>query len=124
MEDPSPKVVTESLVNYLYQLFDGDRKGGARPRQGDRDQPVRVRLIQAIPRLTGDPDLASMDAFAVGVRLGVGVKLPRTLVVFARKKKWKYPEQALADDRDATNIEAVWRENYKSLDLHEDEVES
>ena len=122
--DPFPPEITDSLVDFMYRISDDDGGGGARPRPGDRPQPVRVRLLQAILRLPGDPDPAVISDYATGVRLGVGVKMPRAPAVFARKRRWKYAEQEYADRRDINDIEATWRDNYKSVQLHVDEVEA
>ena len=56
--------------------------------------------------------------------MGVGAKIPRTIAVFARKRRRKYAEQEYADHRDINDIEATWRDNYKSVQLHVDEVEA
>ena len=48
------------------------------PRGDDAPQAAPVRLWQAVLRAAGDPDWKVSDVYAVGVPLGVGVKLSRT----------------------------------------------
>ncbi len=57
-------------------------------------QPIEVELLGAYLKACGDPDWSVMKEFRVGVRIGVGVELPRTPVVFEEKQKWSLPEQA------------------------------
>ncbi len=111
---PFSDTVKSDLAEYAMSLFDADGGGGARPREGDVPQPVRIRLLQAIQRAVDDPDPTAMDHFARGVRLGVGTRLPRTPAVYARKTRWRMVEQASADCNDEVSTEAVWRENYRS----------
>ncbi len=113
-EIPFPREMVDSLVSYAEELFDDDGHGGARPRPEDVEQPVRVRLVQSLLRAVGDPDAAGMDHFARGVRLGVGVRLPRTPAVYSRKVRWRLPEQSEADFRDEVGTDAIWRDNYRS----------
>ncbi len=113
-ESPFSDDLVLGLAEYATRLFDDDGAGGARPRAGDVPQPARIRLIQALLRATGDPDPAGMNHFAKGVRLGVGVRLPRTPAVYARKAHWRLPEQADADYRDPVSTDAIWRDNYRS----------
>ena len=88
------------------------------PREGDQPQVIGVRLIGALLTDAGDPDAKVMDTFAQGVRLGIGVRLPRTPAVYGPKKRWKYASQkdphaaGLCDDPDG-----VWQLNYKSADV-------
>jgi hypothetical protein len=77
------------------------------PLPGDRPQQFAVRRIQASLRLMEDPDPDILEQYANGVRIGVGVRLPRARAIFARKTRWKLPEQ---QEEDA----AQWKENYKS----------
>ena len=76
-------------------------------RADDIDQPVKVRLLQAFLRAAGDPDAPALDAFAQGVRLGVGFKMERTPAVFEERKKWRLD---FVDDEPAE----VWADNYMS----------
>ena len=82
------------------------------PRSGDREQQFLVRRMEAALTLMGDPDAAVLGTdYAKGVRVGVGVRMPRARAVFGRKTKWKLPEE--------TEEEAVeWKENYSSAREH------
>ncbi len=113
-ESPFPDALLDDLVGYTLSLFDDDGHGGARPRPADVPQPVRVRLLQAILRAVGDPDPAGMEHFARGIRIGVGVKLPRTPAVYSRKTRWRLPEQSGADADAEVGVEAVWLDNYRT----------
>ncbi len=70
-QSPFREEAKAELAEYIMTLFDDDGAQGARPRRGDLDQPVRVRLLQALQRAVGDPDGLAMDEFARGIRLGV-----------------------------------------------------
>ncbi len=63
----------------------------------DLPQPVRVRALQRILELGGDPDLRGMNHFRRGVRIGLGSKLPRTPAVYARKRRWRLEGQSDKD---------------------------
>ncbi len=114
LDSPFPHDLVTNLTTYAESLFDDDEQGGARERPGDVAQPVRIRLVQALLRAVGDPDSAGMSHFAAGVRLGVGVRLPRTPAVYARKTHWRLPEQAAADYREEPSTESIWLDNYRS----------
>ena len=77
-------------------------------------QPFYLAAIEEILRLAGDPDYAAFftgkDSFAKGVRLGVGVELPRVPAVFAAKTSWRKYEEEL----DSPGV----RENYLSAKTH------
>ena len=116
-ESPFDEALKTGLAEYAVKLFADDGVGGAAPRRGDLEQPVRVRLIQALQRAIGDPDVGAMEHFARGIRLGVGVRLPRTPAVYGRKTRWRLPEQATADHDQPVDNAVAWRENYRSAKL-------
>ena len=74
-----------------------------------------VRLLGALLRSASDP-LVSMGQFALGVRVGPNVKMPRCPKLYAKKRKWIIPEQ-----REQQNVEEelamsrVWNQNYQSV---------
>ncbi len=120
--DPLPEAEIDALAEYAMGLYDGEEDGDARPRAGDQKQVVRVRLLQSILRDAADPDWRGMDRFATGIRLGVGVRMPRTPAVYARKTRWRIAEQAEADGWDMQTIGSVWRENYRTAKTQRAEV--
>jgi len=96
-----------------------------RPRPEDEEQPVHVRLLAAMLHDAQDPDAAGIAGYASGVRIGVGVRLPRTPAVYPRKKRWALPTQAhpeLLDDFDFA--EPVLLDNYRSARDLQKEVEA
>ncbi len=110
-----------ALVDSVARALDNKRYSPV-ARAEDLAQPVRIRLLQCVLYLGGDPDHHAMDHFGRGVRLGVGVKLPRTPAVYARKRRWRLEGQGdpsfdLAGERDALGEE--WRDNYVSARLHQ-----
>jgi hypothetical protein len=113
-ESPFSEALLADLAGYAEALFDTDGHGGARARPADVPQPVRVRLLQAILRAVGDPDPAGMEHFARGIRIGVGVRLPRTPAVYARKTRWRLPEQASADPDADLDLDSIWLDNYRT----------
>ncbi len=74
-----------------------DGSGSAISQVGDVPQPVRIRMLQRILKLGGDPDAAGMEHFCRGVRIGVGTKMPRTPAVYARKRRWRLEGQGDPD---------------------------
>jgi len=96
---------------------------GAHP--GDEDQPVRIRLLAALLADAQDPDATGIRGYVGGVRIGVGVTMPRTPAVYPRKRRWALPAQAhpeLLDEHDFT--EPVLLDNYKSARELQKEVEA
>ena len=59
-----------------------------KPSDRDRSQPLQVRLIQALLRAAGDPDVDFMDTLAAGVPLGVDMCLPRAPKIYDEKTSW------------------------------------
>ncbi len=112
--DPFPQHDLADLAEYAMTLYDDEVGGGARPREGDLPQVIRVRLLQSILRDAGDPDWKGMTQFAAGIRLGVGRRMPRTPAVYKRKRRWRIPEQADAEGWDGQSVSGVWRDNYRS----------
>ena len=73
----------------------------------DVDQPVRIRLLQAFLRAVGDPDAPALDAYAQGVRLGVGFRMQRTPAVFEERQRWRleFKDEEICE---------TWAQNYPS----------
>jgi len=83
-----------------------------------QEQPVDIPLLRALLEDAGDPDYEILDAYLVGVRIGVGVILPRTPAVYEERVKWRLPEQeALSDESADPEVEGAWRANYTSAKL-------
>ena len=84
----------EEIETLREDLFCTLEVAGQVPRRRSTDRPslIEFRLFAAYFAVSAGPerDLAS---FAEGVRIAVGVKLPRVLAVYTRKKKWSLPEQ-------------------------------
>ena len=118
-ENPFPAEETRGLLEFTKKLLGAD----AEPRRDDQRQLVRIRLIQALLREAGDPDWKGMDWFAKGIRIGVGVRLPRTPAVFSRKQKWRLPDQSDPEMWKKPSTDSVWRDNYKSAKGEEKEIE-
>ena len=58
-----------------------------------------------------------MGTFAVGVRLGPGVRMPRLPALYAKKRRWRFLVQAdpVAWQEEQAAEQGVWRRNYSSL---------
>ncbi len=121
-EDPFPQAVTQDLREYITATFDNDPIN-ARPRPGDRPQVIELRLLQALMRDATDPDAAGLGRFGLGVRLGVGSRLPRTPAVYAKKRRWKLQEQYDPEGWQHPSTESAWRDNYRSAELQADEID-
>ncbi len=120
-EDPFPAHLTQSMAERLMCVFDGHGIG-ARPQPEDREQPIRIRLLQALLREANDPDDVGMTQFAKGVKIGVGIKMPRTPAVYLRKTRWRLAAQAEQQDGSTLGYEAAWRDNYRPAVLHREEL--
>ena len=106
-----------------------------RRQQGDRVMPVDFRLLSALLQEAGDPDANDFHQYAVGVRVGVGYKMPRTPAIYERKTRWKLESQANpeihlwrapsvgqsnANYRSARDLEeAVEKQLRESVDKHQ-----
>ncbi len=110
------------LVERFQGIIDGG-SGSTFPRPSDQPQRLRVRLLQSVLALGGDPDVPGMEHFCRGVRVGVGVRLPRTPAVYARKRRWRLqPADAEPIDDGVLEGTDAWRLNYKSAIVHKEEV--
>ena len=77
-----------------------------------------MRLLQVFMRACEDPDAEALDAFATGVRIGAGLRMPRTPAVYREKVRWRLPS---LDDPDEWG--AVWRDNYASADENKQQLQ-
>ena len=91
-EDPFPRDLTNKIRSGVADFL-AAAGHEVNPRPDDQQQPISVRLLGALLRDSGDPDAAIMNTYAEGVRIGVGVKLPRTPAVYDRKVAWRLPSQ-------------------------------
>ena len=119
--DPLGAEFCGDVRNAVFAIFK-DAPHDGRPQPGDKRQPIRVRLLEAMLFEGCDPDAGGMAQFAEGVRLGVGTKMPRTPAVYPKKTRWRLESQANAT-YEPTEVAAVWRENYPSAKSHADEIE-
>ena len=91
---------------------------------GDRsDVPIDFRLLGGLLSAASDPEV-SISAFAQGVRVGPGSRMPRCPRLYAKKRKWRIPEQreqVEVDELLAT--QGVWNKNYSTLLSFRKEVE-
>jgi len=95
------------------------------PQPGDEHQPVHIRLLAAMLANAGDPDAGGILGYTDGVRIGVGVTMPRTPAVYPRKRRWALPEQAHPEMRDEYEFAApVLLDNYRSARELQKEVEA
>ncbi len=120
--DPFPQSELADLAEYAMSLYDREGDGGARPRDDDLPQVIRVRLLQAILKDSGDPDRRGMAQFATGIRLGVGRRMPRTPAVYRCKRRWRIPEQADPEGWKGQSFSGAWRDNYRSAKAQRAEV--
>ena len=90
--------------------FEVERTGKDRP-----DHSIDYRYLDAL-KSAGGPEV-SLGAFAVGVRLAPGVRMPRLPALYAKKRKWWLRDQAdpLAWQEEQAAEQGIWRQNYSSL---------
>ena len=76
---------------------------------------IDFQLFRGLLEHLGDPDTSIMDHCLVGVRVGVGARLPRTPAVWDRKTRWR----KLDDDGE----DPYWhKDNYRSATLNADRL--
>ena len=56
------------------------------------DVPIDFRYLALLLRASCDPEI-SLGDFSWGVRVGPGVRLPRLLALYQRKRKWRLPDR-------------------------------
>ncbi len=121
--DPDKGALSKLIDDVLSVL--SSASASARPRCSDLPQPIRIRALQCILALGGDPDHRGMEHYARGVRLGVSSKLPRTPAVFARKRRWRLEGQGDPNFDAAAERLALgdsWRHNYDEAIVHEQAI--
>ncbi len=119
-KDSGFRSLVDAVLHTLSQ--DGDR---AYARTDDVPQVIRIRLLQRVLQLGGDPDYRGMEHFAKGVRIGVGTKMPRTPAVYSRKRRWRLPGQADLDfdiEGERESLGDEWRDNYQSAVIHQKDI--
>ncbi len=121
--DPFPPHLRAALYGRALDIF-ADAQVSGHQRPTDRPLALHLRLLEAILHAGGDPDRRGLDQYAQGVRLGIGVRMPRTPAVFAPKRHWRLKEQCTADEWEGFPVASVWRDNYRSVDAHQDLVEA
>ena len=75
--------------NIKFERVDGDRT----------DVAIDYRLLGGLLKAAADPEV-SIASFARGVRVGPGSRMPRCPRLYAKKKKWRIPEQREQVDAD------------------------
>ena len=74
-------------------------------------------------RLAGDPEIG-LGAYAQGVRVGPGVRMPRLPTLYRPERRWRLPEQAdpLEYLEKHPDTDTTWRQNYASVAPLENKV--
>jgi len=78
-------------------------------------QPFRLKLMQALSERAGDPDHRFLLQGQEGFPVGVLHQLPRTPHMYEEQTAWKLEE-------DPYMCEEIWRDNYESVQDHEEFV--
>ena len=90
----------------------------------DRDDvSIDFRFMQLVLDLAGDPEVA-LGSFSPGVRVGPGIRMPRLPALYKPKRRWRLPEQMdpLEYLEEHPSSESIWRRNYATLALLEEQV--
>ncbi len=121
-DNPFPGATWDCFTSSFIAAID-DGTGSTTPRAEDLPQRLRVRLLQAVLRLGGDADVVGMEHFCRGVRIGVGVRLPRTPAVYPRKRRWRaYDDDVRRQWEESIDGTAAWHINSKSAVVQKEEV--
>ena len=122
-ESPFPPVEIKQLKQ---AVIDAAARAGISitRRSEDRvDIPIDYRFLDVLLRASGDPEVG-LGAYAQGVRVGPGTRMPRLPALYKAKKKWRLPSQI--DPLDyleyAPDSSGVWRSNYSTLREFEAQV--
>ena len=84
---------------------------------GDRNElPIDLRFLDLLVRASADPEV-HLGAFAQGVKVGPGTRMPRLPALYRPKRRWRLESQR---DPQAK----PWRQNYTSLTVFADKVEA
>ena len=73
---------------------------------GEQTQVIDFGLLGRMLKAVGDPDWQTMRDCQLGVRIGVGVELPRMSMVYVEKTSWSLPGQKDASPEGI--LEQVW----------------
>ena len=121
---PFPQEASERLRAALRRVCASNWLAWA-PQAEAQDQPIDLRLLSAFLSSCGDPDVAILRTYDVGVPIGLGVELPRTPLVFPEKHKWSIQEQETwgGDSEQAQSFIGVDRDNYPSAHLYDEALE-
>ena len=116
MENPFPEKLVEEVRASIIGTLAGDLGEMKRLGEVSPGQPFFLELIAKVLEISGVPDLSVYrEDFSQVVRIGFGTELPRTPEVFEPKEKWRLPDPG--EER------ALYKENYKSVELHRDYIE-
>ena len=87
------------------------------------DVPIDFRLLGGLLQAAEDPEV-SIASFIEGVRVGPGSRMPRCPKLYAKKRKWRIPDQRQQVDVDEElATQGVWNKNYATLSSFRAEVE-
>jgi len=122
-EDPFPAEATQRVKASLHRCLEADGNPVMPWPAGAQEQPIDLPVLQALLRNARDPDAAVLDQYMTGIRIGVGVTMPRTPDVYEARTRWKLPEQErLGEEGLEEDIPGAWRANYTSVKLLQKEV--
>ena len=125
-ECPFPNEAVRELKDEIAKVL-SSRGLQLRRESGDRDElPIDFRFLDLLLRAAEDPD-TQPGAFAQGVKVGPGARMPRHPALCRPKMKWRLDSQ-----KDPTNWQQQeevqpgfpWRQNYASLVGFADKVEA
>ena len=94
--------------------------------QGDRNElPIDFRFLDLLLRASADPEV-HLGAFAQGVKVGPGTRMPRLPALYRPKRRWRLesqrdPQAYLEEEEHSAK---PWRQNYTSLTEFADKVEA
>ena len=87
------------------------------------DAPVDFRYLSLLLQAAQDP-ASSLGEFSRGVRVELGVRLPRLLALYQKKKKWRLPDQGDPSGylEDEIVGDPLRRQNHSSITEHASRV--
>ena len=101
--------IVDSLTSAGHELSqeEADRK----------DVQIDFRFLDSLQRCAEDPEVG-LGKFALRVRVGPGVGMPRLPAMYRPKRRWRLASQTDPLDylEEDASTETTWRENYASID--------
>ena len=109
----------DEIKNLKEEIVDSLTSAGhelTRDEADRKDVPIDSRFLDSLLRCAEDPEFG-LGKFALGVRVGPGVRMPRLPALYRPKRRWRLASQTDPLDylEEDASTETTWRRNYASI---------